>query len=528
MAQIKKIFEDLLVEFQNKFTSPFAIHWHPIGQTLKSEYTLSFSGGILSVKAEGYPGAIEALKSMDVGIKSGHLLDFLGSIESKSELRPLWIETRDLSLLTASENAYLFCKKVWQLGYNAVLINETPEVDFHLIIQNLKHFDLKIIFKPSLNEEALELTSCPLNKNFNVFLEKKIQYWTSLNFDYLFWESRWQNPDFTKDAKAESFTISEIVLNEVQLLENSLTTQKLLFYIPSNEESTAEQSAKWILNLLEELSHSTTLVFSALAGNFKKDYLPLHPLWNKLRERKVSTFLPLMPIFNIGLIQSGEGLWPIIIEDLMNDLIRSKNLCFGVICAVSDLPSDSGIQECNLWLASQMMWRSVPSNLLIESWFEAYRPEWKYVLLKPFFDQIRHLTKGLQKLRFLTNESNRDAFSNQECKLFSEYLVLQLIEIKNYIDKKPQISSKNPNLNDYFNYFLNDAKKILLHASQCYSFTLTHLFNESEIKDSFWIDLSSASLGMRSGTKVTFLSVPNKGIPGSAMHAIYKENRLFN
>jgi hypothetical protein len=96
------------------------------------------------------------------------------------------------------------------------------------------------------------------------------------------------------------------------------------------------------------------------------------------------------------------------------------------------------------------------------------------------------------------------------------------------LENKKLKKDQSPSLSDYLNYFICDAKKIILFFLQSFSLSHPFLFNEENLQDSFWTYVvSKPKQGNLSGTKVAFLEEPQRGLAGSRMEAIFLENRLI-
>jgi hypothetical protein len=529
MQKVKAIFEELKEEFNKTLTSASpVIQWKPVPHSLKENYELHYAGGLLSIQAAGYLGAIQALQTIQIGIASQHLADFLGKVKPRFALRPLWLENSLLPALNDPEKLHVFCKKILQLGYNAVLLQDSG----HLSVCNqLQDYGLKIILKPSIEKIR---TVSPLNK---LFKEEITAYLNKLKtdhipFHYLFWESHWQHPEYARDPLAEDMVFPELVLAEAKAVESLLEEkQKLIFYLPVADEQSAKQCAAWMKRLTDDLSQKSILAFPAVAGDHRSDHLISHPFWNIYRQQTIPNSASIMPVVNVGALNHGEGIWPVIVQDLIDDYFTRGSHFLGIISTLGHLPKTGGINDCNLWIASQKMWNDLPSASLIETWFAAYRPDWNYSYNSLNIKQIRFISKQLYHLRTLTNEKSRDHYSSQDCRLMLESLLLQLNEIHLRLEKEERKRIKRsatPTLWDYFTYFNSDVKKMIMQIAQSCNATITNIFNENDSKESFWTEMSStAGQGLQANARITILNSPNKGNPNSRMMEIYQENRLF-
>lgn len=446
MQKLQTIFEELKQKYekhQYPKNAP-ALRWLPIEDSFSENYHAEYAGGIVTIKAHGYLGAIYALNRIHAGISSGHLADFLGLATPYFKIRPLWLENSLKSVFSEPTRIHEFCKRILELGYNAIIVDHGDDnyPKLKALCNNLKSYGLKIILKP-LPFQKLESHS-PLNKNYSDFVVDYLKKMNSHNicFDYLFWESHWEYPDFISDPQADAYTLPEVVLKEARLLENHLNpNQSLIFYLPCSDRNSAKQSSIWISQIAENLEQRTILAFSAVAGPHWADFLQPHPVWEELRFKIGTSNALFMPIINVGHVKQSEGLWPILVHDSVEEyLSRCEYGQFsGVIALANHLPADGGIHDCNLWVAAQAMWKKNSSVFLLkETWFSAFRKDWDATLCTPLLCQMRHISKQLGMLRFLTHEKNKEQASGQELRVFAESILAQLNDIQLRLEKEEE------------------------------------------------------------------------------------------
>lgn len=536
MEKAKLVFEELKQKYekQKALKNAPAINWLPIGESLSEDFSIQHAGGIISLKAHGYLGAIYGLQSIRTGIESGHLVDFLGQTTPHFKIRPIWLEDAIKTVLSEPSQLHAFCKRVLELGYNALVVDQSNErIALKSFCEKLQSYGLKVILKLSFLQNQKWASLSPFDKTYRDAIADCLKTLLSQNhcFDFLFWESQWQQAEFTHDHDSDSYTLPEMVLAEARMIENSLDESKaLIFFLPSADAMAAKQSAEWMPRLADDLEKKTILAFSAVAGDIFVDYLPPHPFWDKLRSRTASSSAALMPILNIGHVKQSEGLWPVLVDDLIDEYVpRCRQGHFsGILAIANQIPREGGIHDCNLWTASQCMWKKqLPAFLWIETWFSAYRPDWNYPLYSPILHQIRALSKQLFLLRSLSHEKH----SSQECRLFAESILIQLNEIQAKLEKEERKrikKSEKTTLWDYFTFFAYDARRMVLDLMQFFNISVPNLLEENDIKESFWTESSlKANQGVRSNGRIVFLKSPNKGAPNSRMNMIYQENRLF-
>ncbi len=538
MHRAKVVFEELKQKFERTyFAQANAIHWLSIGDSSSEDYHIQYAHGKITVKTHGYLGAIHAIQAIQTGIASGHLVHFLGPRTPHFKLRPLCLDEDIKTVSLNPEQLHKCCTRILELGYNAILIDELDNpTQLKNLCTQVKSYGLKILLKPSFLQIQKLKKHSPLNKVYQDSLTDYLKDLLSnhLDFDYLFWESNWQTLEFIHDPNADQYTLSEIMHKEARLLESILNPSKnLVFYVPAIDEHVAKQCTPWIPSLADDLKQDTILAFSAVAGDFFSDFLPIHPLWNQLRLKKEASSAAFMPILNIGNVKQGEGLWPILVDDFIDECIgRSHHAHFsGILSIAKHLPNEGGLHACNLWVASQAMWKpKLPAFLWQETWFSAYRPDWNAVLYRSLLKQIRVVSRQLHALLPTTKEINHHHLSSQECRLTVESILAQINDIHARLEKeeKKRIrSSDAATLWDYFTFFAIDVRRIILHILQRFNISTPSILDENEIKESFWTEFSKQSSQLRSNNRISFLESPNKGLSGSRMSLIYQENRLF-
>jgi hypothetical protein len=529
-----------------------------IGNSAEEEYTAISVGGNVHLKAQNSAVATTGWSNLEIGIESGHLPEFLGKNQPRFPLRPLWIQC-EIQLLVSlnlsifiplffcsphtSSKIDLFCKRVLELGYNAVifgnqrqgvnLIEKIENFDLNKIISAFHSFGIQVIIKPFLEKDIIQ---SPAHSNYENLLHSEIHTLLKIasGIDFIFWESFLLHPDFSKSPITNRLTIAELVVKEVQVIEKNLKDRcALIFYVPANDLQTATEHSKWFSKFLDDVGSHTIIAFSALAGDPRMDHLPPHPIWHSLRISPDFSLTPLLPIVNFGGVQQGEGLWPSIPLDLIDSYV---NRCYrhpfaGIITLTSHLPKKGGFLDCGLWVASQSMWRNLSPSLLAETWFRANYSNIDFFKLENSLKVNREIVVELSRVRSLTNEKGRDSVSQEECRMIAESLLAKIKLLNENFEKSHKTIIKNPKKPtclDYFTLFIRDARRIILHFLQCYNVPMGNVLNGTDMQDSFWTQINQGTgQGIRSGNKVTFLDVPMRGIQGSKMEQIYLENRLF-
>ena len=349
-------------------------------------FSATYAGGIVNLESGTALGRAFGLSQLTAGIASGHLPDFLGRQTPRFALRPLWLgsdETLKISRNIAlgvpaflhkdQAGLDLICRRVLELGYNALIFGNNGWGITNAALQNaevlqkftyIREYGIKIILKPSLlhyNE-----AKCPLDLPYQDTIKASIQEFLKQvpEVDYIFWESALLHADFLHHPAARDWTFYELVLSEVKLLESSLKDKVPLFYfVPAFDKLSATRQSTWLPRLCDDVANNTIVAFPAVSGDLYGDHQLPHPFWEILRASKNSSSTRLMPILNIGGIKQGEGLWPVLTFDILEKYVSR---CYGhpfagAIVLTGAIPGKGGILDCNLWVASQALWRK---NLL--------------------------------------------------------------------------------------------------------------------------------------------------------------------
>ncbi|KIC77012.1 hypothetical protein DB41_DN00330 [Neochlamydia sp. TUME1] len=496
MQKLKLVFEKLRKQYSSiKALKPYPeIDWLPIESSDSENFNANYAAGRITIKAQGYLGAIYALQQIHTGIRSGHLADFLGHIKPRFKIRPLWIEDSVKALLGEPHKIEAFATAVLELGYNTMIVDQSSDqINLTSLCAALQSYGLKVVLKLSHFQAQHQTICSPLIPDYSDKVKSYISQISSQNahYDFLFWESQWQRPEFLEAPGVDFYTLPEVVLEEAHLLENILEKSKtLIFYVPADEEESAQQSAIWMSRLAIDLRQNTILAYSVTAGDCLLNNQSPHPFWNQLRHQIEKSFSPLMPILNVGQVPQSEGLWPLLVDDLIDEyMLRCQNERFlGVLCIANQLPAKKGIHHCNLWTASQMMWNTqIPAFMWVETWFSAHRPDWNYNFYAPFLCQIGLLSKQLSLLRSLAKQQSAGHLSSHECRLFVDSLLIQIDALISRMDREerkcPQKSENTP-LGEYFKFFAEDARFIILQILPDLNLSLPHLLKEKDMKGS--------------------------------------------
>lgn len=565
MYKAKLLANELLHEsLQKQGKESFKIFWS--SKNGKSENFIStYEKGTIRIEAESPLAGAYAISQMQIAAESGHLIEFLGPSQPRFLLRPIWVgcgpemispEGIGVALprfFTSTQQdktkSALFCRRIIELGYNAVILgshdgsqivlNPNSFAEVAAFCDVLQDHGLKAIIKPNFFSKELpkKIGHCPLSKSYQQAIISGFYalFERIANVDFLFWEGSFLHSDFTQDPSARDATLSELIRAEILFLEKNLPSKvSLIYFIPAPDLLAAKQQAKWMSSLCDYVGKGTIISFPAIAGNCFADHLPPHPFWEELRKSPDISATPLLPLVNVGSISQGEGLWPSptldLIEKYYSRLYRHRFA--GVVALANVLPKKGGMLDCSLWVASQALWRNQSSIQLAETWFHAHRPEWDFSDNIGVLQSMRQLVIELSFLRSLTCETKRDDYSSEDCRLMTESILARLKELQRRIEKlerrQPFKRKENPSLTDYLSVFARDAQRIILHFLQCFNLSYPYVLGGEELQESFWMQISpGGGLGIRSAAKISFFDEPKSGAVGSRMEAIYQENRFL-
>lgn len=524
-------------------------------------YCSTYDQGLIHIQAESPIAAAYGINRMKIASACGHIGEYLGRTTPRFPLRPMWVgcgsETTTpqgielaLPYVISSgfdqQKAVLFCRRVVELGYNAVIIgNHVPSTkvmsggslqDLNQFCHLLQNYGIKVILKPNLNIKGHQKNGsrCPVDTCYSDFLIPAMKSLCDSIpcIDFIFWESCLLYPEFTRHDKARDLSLPEIVAAEARLIEEAIPADvSLIFFIPSPNALTAKQHSLWMPSFCDEVGKNTIVSFSAVAGDYFQDHQVPHPFWDQLRQSPDVSSTLLLPIVNVGSVFHGEGLWPALPFDLFEKYYSRlhRHHFAGVVTLVNRLPKSSALLDCSLWTASQLLWRNDSPGQLIETWFQAHRPDWDVALHIDTFRSIRQIVVDLSYLRSLKTESHHDMMSSEECRLMSESLLIRLKELQMRMEKSDRKKIRKymmTSSSDYMQVFVRDAQRIVLNFLQYFNLSCPYAIGNEALQESFWMHAtSSGGQGLRSGTKATFFDEPLQGPAGSAMEAIFHENR---
>lgn len=498
-------------------------------------YSSRYAGGTLSIVSNSHLAEAYAISRLGVAVQAGHLAEYLGNQTPRFSLRPLWLKalqevslTERLSLhlpeFMLAEDAHLLvprlCKRLIECGYNSILIGSQQTVrestgslssstpDLKSIIGQLHDHGIQVILKPNFKPEVSSKSPEKSKDYLEGALDGLFTHYPSI--DALFWESLWQT-DAYHDEDSSNFTDAEIALSEIRLLESTIKGRsKFIFYVntPYAAKKEGIRRAKWIYSLSDDMKRNSILAFNAVNGSPFEDHASDNPLWEILRESPDCSSTGLMPIINAGLVKQGEGLWPLTNFDLLERFLPrcSRHSFAGIISTASHVPQAGSVLDCNLWVAGQSLWRSLPPSLLAETWFRAFRPEENAAFCLETMKKARSITLNLI-------EVSKKTFTADEAKIYGDEIISRLKHLMLLWEREGlACAAGRPSIKDYFTFFPHEIKQLLGSFLPTYNIPLSYHSTIEEPSVSFWSHE---------------LDTPHRGPKNSMMEAIYLENNYL-
>lgn len=480
----KEIAKDYSQSIENKRYRP--VSCQSIGNHMQDKFSVNSVSGQVSIEASNPLAAAYAISQVRMGLLSGHLPEYLQEQQPLYPLRPLWIGCQklvsvsdkvgiwlpDFFLEKNKKTFELFCRRLIELGFNALILGQrgcvfcekSPVVfkELALLHRMLSEYGIRLILKPSVfyRDDEKELFFLPTHPSFQ---NKVTAALTDLlesvpALDELLWESVYFQADFQRHPLGREFTKLEKVAAELKCVE--ALGVPLIFYLPCQDLESAEGQSEWIPLLLNEMGPKTTFAFSAVAGDPQEDHCPAHPLWERLRGQPRIASTPLLPLLNSGAVGQGEGLWPGLTFDLVEEFYSRclQGHYRGIVSLAAHLPREGSLADCNLWVAGQRLWRTVPALLLAQSWFAVKRADIDFQQELDLFKNTRALIKSLSFLRSLNGEKNRDLLNAEEQRCYSESLLAQLKYLELAV-KKYGVCSGRTSLKAYYQFFICEARR---------------------------------------------------------------------
>lgn len=246
--------------------------------------------------------------------------------------------------------------------------------------------------------------------------------------------------------------------------------------------------------LLARLPPNCLLSFCALGETPSQIFGAPHPLWSVLRSPAIAGSLPLMPVFNPGQVGWGGGLWPVIPALEWEGLLQrcaTKGLR-SVLALSPRSPPQRGFLRASLWCFGQRLWRAVPIEDLLETWWTANCSDWE--LPKDEHANLLQLSKSLQRLM---------AHKTEGCDLNDVEVLRKSIALLR--SRLPQVLSGS-HLIQSVQLFLTDARQLLIaalqdgvgaHQGTQYHALLQVLLQEQVGEEGIWTEICGSGAGAR-------------------------------
>lgn len=450
--------------------------------------------------------AWDSLYQIIVAVRAGHLPEMIGWHLPKYSLRPLWLKG-DVSVVMDGgwsveipqnllrQSLDDFCLELFRLGYNSLVLggkegadHVSQDIDIPSLIKGLKARGIKVILKPDIHYVGDHTF---FNEDF---VERCCQDFGDA--DYILWHSVFDRCSLKKYAP--DALVYDSILKEIKVLEASLS-KPIIFFLPViNKEQT-----RWLMRLIDDVKATTTLSFPA--DNYS--------IWSMLRGRQMVTKTSLLPIIDGE--GFGEGLWPVFTFDRVNDTFAymQRHNFVGSIVVASQLPQEGSLLDCNLWVAGRRMWYDTDAIMLAERWFRSY---WSTCHFNENVSLLRDVSNVVRQLNGLLMVCENDHSEHQR-----ELYRYDIDAILAQLSKWRLDSSRSNDFNDYMNYFINDARRILIHCSQKLKIPSSNLLTEQNDGPGFWTSIEKTTFGGGFSTMVTLLNKPQCLSEVEEMQKIY-------
>lgn len=439
----------------------------------------------------------------------------------EKELRPLWPMAEKnysisplfyLALPEGIEGSLdFFCKRVTELGFNAIVLGSLEEVrepssSFSLemlahLCKKIRGYGLKIIFAPSYKKNK---STCPFDPQFRLELQEDFVLMRDLfkEIDYFFWSSLHLEENFEAHEEALDYTHFEMIIKEANTLEESLVP--LIFYLPL-ASGYEEVVSSWMKKLLDQVKVETILSFSALKKGIFAGDLELHPFFDERVSKENPT--KLLPIVNSGSIQRGEGLWPILGLNLLETVISFINephFC-GFISLTPTIPLQTSLLDCSLWIASKVLCHGEAPRKNLRKWLKNFRPNWEIGCAEEALREAENILKN-----FYYVKENKRELSQEKLRALVDSLAASLHFLQNLALRVDDEEREGLSFYHYVALFLIDLKRLILSLGINSNLFPSNLLGDAQ--NTLW------------STPTTFLKRPYYDEDNIAIKSIYKES----
>ncbi|MGM0440009.1 MAG: hypothetical protein ACQEP8_02710 [Chlamydiota bacterium] len=496
--------------------------------------------GVITLKADNLLDAAYGAYQLSAGALSGYLGEYLGGCSPRYPLRPLWLvgsgRKAITNSLTISWPEFVkgggdiwkqVCLQVIRLGYNAIVfgghgtrfVPQEGDFDISHLVDTIRSYGLQVIFKLELNASHYS-ACCPLEEEYAKLITTAIREMREQDFkvDYILWEGTALGARSLAHPTAVDATSYELALAEVKLLENNLEEgEGLIYYLPAKDYKDASSQAVWIERLADDMGPTTILAFSMVAGDPQDLYLTDHPLWQQIRYSSYRSATPLMPIVNIGKVGCGEGLWPdISLQSLQRCRSQMERHNFaGMMIMSKSVPNARCLLDCSLWVAGQSQWYTRSVEMLVDTWFKAYRPSLDYLKVRESFKTIEDIVIKLSGLQ-------KGAEDSAMLKIKGEELLARL-----KIVQEEALNQVGGIVGEYSRYFVPDARRIIHQVFKSAKINIPGVLSGSDFGEGFWTKIEGSTKEFAGQVKAHILEEPYPGDPKSGQNKIYQETYPF-
>ncbi|MDF2576692.1 MAG: hypothetical protein K0S74_176 [Chlamydiales bacterium] len=462
-------------------------------------YHVEYASGTLYVEAGSKSTAEHAAWQLYYAAKAGCLCEWLGDRKPLVGTRIFWVGCSKLVPLSEflalavpswwgkTSQMEFFYKSLMRWGYNSVILGWLPymgalkegEVNDQSCLQSgisyLKEKGIKIFVKFYFLQNSFKENHLLEEKKRKVFEEQLSHIQQFISFlGGVVWEGN-GGIAYRKLKNLNEFTEIDIVLKEIQLLELLLPpSQELIYLLPSLTSDLTEQQAVALNRLEAGISARVTLAFSSRMGEPISDYLPPHPIWQKVRS-SLGNRKSLSPILNGGLINQGEGIWPLAPYDTITDMMGKATCSYfkSTIVLGRYLPLKGSLLDLSLWLHGIVQWDVEQVNDLLRIGMCECFPGVNDDKARKIFVQVRQIAleyhylslQGVNIPRDLSEKLyNRLIFQVKSLDLFLETLEIYDGIVQQTINDT--LKDKKLLWNAYTAAFSNAIKPVILRLGQ--------------------------------------------------------------
>jgi hypothetical protein len=381
-------------------------------------------------------------------LHSGHWSEFLGVSQPRFDFRPLWIDCDVPSWLTSRDVGFFsrLSDQILEFGFNALILG-----GLNSLLNNpmaLLKPQIQILLK-FLNEKKIQLA---LNLS-GLCQSSEIKDLKVIHGIHLIAVTSRVREDSLESRDGKTYI--DRVIEDIHQFE-ALTRGQfgLIYYLPYNR-ALMENKPNFLQEISLGISPTTILSFSCVSGCPSHVYLRPHSFWRELCYMQEVLGVRLLPIVRVA-----EPQWPSIRYDIYETYFSRclRHKYAGIAAYTSTLPIQGEFNHCNLWVAGQMQWGSLPPILCVETWFKAFHPEWDYTELESVLKQIRGYVLDAQAY------TSHTTYAPEELRCIHDSMAANFKVIKMKIEKIQSPLGQHSKENQIFlelNNFLKEAESIL-------------------------------------------------------------------